>query len=104
MSDHLKVDLSLIRTTGEGLGRIKEALERADATNPGPDVLGPGELAQVMDEFVKNWKIHRDKLVSAVEAHQKMALDSADAYEHTDSELAQELTKHSSPTAGRTAS
>jgi hypothetical protein len=62
-----------------------------------------------MDAFEDNWKIHRGKLVSAVEAHQQMAAQSADAYQHTDSELAHELTKHSSsqqpsPVSGRGAS
>ena len=52
-----------------------------------------------MDDFVDNWRIHRNKLVSSVEAHERMATDSAEAYENTDEELAKELTKHSSPSA-----
>ena len=93
MGDHLKVDLALIRATGAGLGRIKDALHQAEATQPGVEVLGSGELAGAVDEFVDNWKIHRKKLVVSVEAHQKMALDSAEAYENTDEGLAKELTK-----------
>ncbi|MGH3995138.1 MAG: hypothetical protein ACRDSN_22070 [Pseudonocardiaceae bacterium] len=104
MSDHLKVDVALIRSTGEGLGRIKDVLQRADASKLGADVLGSGGIAEVMDEFVDNWKIHRGKLVSSVEAHQKMAIESADAYEQTDTELAKELTKRSSPEGKRKAS
>jgi hypothetical protein len=49
-----------------------------------------------MDDFVDNWKIHRDKLVASVEAHQKMTTDSAEAYESTDTGLAKELTKQNS--------
>ncbi len=52
-----------------------------------------------MDDFVDNWKIHRGKLVASVEAHQKMALDSADAYEDTDEGLAKELTHPGQPPA-----
>ena len=104
MGDHLKVDVALIRATAEGLGQIKNALEHADGRKPGREVLGSGELSQAMDEFVDNWKIHRGKLVSAVEAHQKMATESADAYEHTDTELAKELTEHSPPSGARVAS
>lgn len=96
VGDHLKIDLGLIRATGAGLGHIKDALRHAEATRPGADVLGSGELAAVMGEFVDNWKIHRDKLISAVDAHQKMAIDSAEAYENTDSELAKALTRHGS--------
>ncbi|MGH3865451.1 MAG: hypothetical protein ACRDQ4_04790 [Pseudonocardiaceae bacterium] len=100
LGDHLKVDVALIRATGEGLGRIKEVLQHADASKLGAEVLGSDELSQAMDDFVNNWKIHRDKLVSAVESHQKMATASADAYEHTDTELAKELTQHSSAGSG----
>ncbi len=80
LGDHLAIDLGLIRSTGVGM-------------------LGSGELAGAMDDFVDNWKIHRDKLVASVEAHPKMATDSAEAYESTDEELAKELTKHGSPSA-----
>ncbi len=90
------------------LGRIKDVLQRADATKPGSDVLGVGGISEAMDEFVDNWKIHRGKLVCAVEAHQQMATKSANAYENTDTELAKELTKEltqqSSPGDGRKAS
>ncbi|MGH3693491.1 MAG: hypothetical protein ACRDRX_05755 [Pseudonocardiaceae bacterium] len=91
MGDHLKVDVGLIRSTGEGLGRIKDALQHADAGNPGHQVLGSDKLSDAMGDFVGNWKIHRRKLVEAVEAHQQMALASAEAYTHTDTELAKEL-------------
>ncbi|MGH3871890.1 MAG: hypothetical protein ACRDSR_10325 [Pseudonocardiaceae bacterium] len=104
MGDHLKVDVTLIRTTGRGLGQIKEALQHADAGKPGRGVLGCGKLADAMDEFVDNWKIHRRKLVEAVQAHEQMALASADAYEQTDTGLAKELTKHSAPGQARAAS
>ncbi len=77
MGDHLTIDLGLIRSTGVGM-------------------LGSGELVGAMDDFVDNWKIHRDKLVASVEAHQKMTTDSAEAYESTDTGLAKELTKQSS--------
>ena len=93
MGDHLKIDLALIRATGAGLGRIRDALQHADATKPGAGVLGLGGLAGAMDDFVDNWEIHRKKLVSSVEAHEKMATDSAEAYENTDEGLAKELTK-----------
>lgn len=96
VGDHLKVDLALLRATGVGLGQIKVALQHAEATKPGVGVLGSGELSDAIDEFVDNWRIRRDKLVAAVEAHQKMATDSAEAYESTDTGLANELTKHGS--------
>jgi hypothetical protein len=97
LSDHLKIDVTLIRATGEGLGRIKDVLQHADAAKLDAGVLGSDELSRAMDDFVDNWKIHRGKLVSAVETHQQMAIESADAYEHVDTELAKELTKRSAP-------
>ncbi len=93
MGDHLKIDLWLLRATGAGLGQIKDALQHAEVSKPGVEVLGSGELAGAMDEFVDNWKIHRGRLVSSIEAHQKMAIESAEAYESTDAGLAKELTK-----------
>lgn len=104
LGDHLTVDVALIRATAGGLGVIKDVLQRADASKLGAEVLGSDELSQAMDDFVNNWGIHRGKLVSAVEAHQKMATESADAYEHTDAELAKELTQHSSPVGARVTS
>lgn len=109
VGDHLKIDLGLLRATGAGLGQIKDALQHAEATRPGIEVLGSGELAGAMAEFVDNWRIHRSKLVSSIEAHQKMAIESAEAYENTDTELAKELTTHGSrsgapPGGGRKAS
>ena len=86
----------MLRATGAGLGRIKDALQHAEADKPGVGILGSRYLAEAMDDFVDNWKIHRNKLVSAVEAHQKMAIESAEAYENTDKGLAKELTKHGS--------
>ncbi len=83
-----------------GLGRIKDVLERADATKPSVGVLGVGGISGEMDEFVDNGKIHRGKLVCAVEAHQQMATESANAYENTDTDLAKELTKQSAPGGG----
>ena len=96
MGEHLKVDLGLLRATGAGLGQIRDALQRAEAAKVGVEVLGSGELAGAMDEFVDNWKIHRGRLVSSIEAHQKMAVESAEAYANTDTELAKELTTHGS--------
>jgi hypothetical protein len=104
LGDHLKVDVALIRTTAQRLGAIKDALQHPDASKPGREVLGSDDLSRAMDEFVGNWEVHRDKLVSALEAHQQMAAASADAYEHTDSELATALTQHSSPDGARVAS
>ncbi|MBV9143163.1 MAG: hypothetical protein JO115_19990 [Pseudonocardiales bacterium] len=104
VGDYLKVDVALLRATGAGLGQIKDILQHAQASSPGYQVLGSHELSEVMDDFVSNWEIHRGKLVSAVEAHQQMALQSADAYEHTDSELARALTQHSSPGEARVTS
>lgn len=92
----------MIRATADGLGQIKQALQDAHASNPGEEVLGHGGLAHAMHNFVNNWKIHRGKLSSAVEAHQQMASQSADAYEQTDNELAKDLTKHSSSGTGST--
>lgn len=105
MGDHLTVDVALIRATARGLELIKDALQRhAGAAKLSVEVLGSAELSDAMDEFVDNWEIRRDKLVSAVEAHQKMATASADAYEHTDDELAKALTQHSSSGGAKAAS
>lgn len=51
MGDHLKVDVALIRATAGGLGLVKDALQRADASNPGAGVLGLGGLAEAISGF-----------------------------------------------------
>jgi hypothetical protein len=68
VGDHLRIDLGLIRATGAELGQIRDALQHAEAANPGAGVLGVGGLAE--------------------------------AYESTDTELAKELTRQSSPEHG----
>ena len=36
VGEHLTIDLRLMRATGAGLGRIKDALQHAEATKPSP--------------------------------------------------------------------
>ncbi len=92
MGNHLKVDLGSLRETGAALREIKEALQRAaDAARSDKGVVGSGELAHLLDDFVSNWEIHRSKLISSVEAHEKMAVECADAYEQVDRQLADAL-------------
>jgi len=104
MGDHLKIDLDMLRDTARSLGMIEEVLRRAEADARNErGVLGSGELADAMDDFVSNWKIHRKRLIESIDKHQQAAHDSADAYEDTDRELAKALEGEgsSSPSGGR---
>lgn len=56
-----------------------------------------------MDHFVDNWRLHRERLVSAVQAHATMVNQSVEAYQKTDHNLADALDpdQHGSAGAGR---
>jgi N-acetylglucosamine-6-phosphate deacetylase len=88
VATHVKVDPDLLDQVAGQLGEIASALRSADArAREDRGVLGHGGLASAMAEFVGNWRVHRERLLSSVEAHQKMASHSADAYRRLDDQL-----------------
>ena len=49
--------------------------------------IGSGELAHALHDFGSNWKIHRDKLLDAMDSLAKAATDSAAYFRDTDTQL-----------------
>jgi hypothetical protein len=89
VGSHLKVDLDLLEDTADALEQLRA--EFADASQIADDyrgVLGSGEVADAVDDFVGNWRRHREKLINSIESLETMAEDSARTYREVDSELA----------------
>jgi nucleotide-binding universal stress UspA family protein len=89
VAERLKVDLQLLRETGEALEAIALALRQADANaRVEQGVLSGTELADAVREFADNWRVRRRRLVDAID-HRRMVVDGALAYQRADEDLAE---------------
>ena len=46
------------------------------------------DLIKAMQDFVDNWRIHREKLIDSVDGHQKAISTAADSYDQLDHDQA----------------
>jgi len=92
LAAYVKVDVPLLRQTGQRLGEISATLKRAKAEGQGAAAaMGQPDLARAMQEFEKNWRIHRDQLIEQIDGHQTVVTGAADSYRELDSAQAQAL-------------
>jgi hypothetical protein len=93
MADHVAIDLSLLRETGNRLGRVADALNQAHGTgtNHAQAVTQP-DLTAAIHEFATNWKRHREHLIDKVSGGHKFITGAVGAYDRLDSDLAAGLT------------
>lgn len=105
MADHLRVDLPTLQRTADALSAISGALRTTDdPAGRDRNVLGHPALVGVMEDFTGNWRIHREQLISSVDAHEKMVRAAVQGHQELDRGLAQSLTPDSpqqpAPTGG----
>lgn len=99
-SDHLKVDLTELGSCADALAQLKDEFEHAGERAEGAHhAVGNRHLIDALDDFVKNSKYHRQKLVENLESVQKMAEAGHQTYTEVDCQLATSLTSPS-PSAG----
>ena len=89
---HIKVDVPLLRQTGQKLGEISATLKRAgEEGGHAAAAMAQPDLTKVMKDFEKNWRVHRGQLIEHVDGHQKLVVAAAEAYEQLDREQAKAL-------------
>lgn len=102
VSGQLRVDLGALDRTAHSLAAL-----RAEFANAGHIVtdaeraIGAKPMIDALEDFSTNWKLHREKLLSAMDAVQAMAAQSAATYRQVDDELTRALTDASAGPPGR---
>lgn len=92
----LVVDLNLLETTAGALGLLIEEFTNASKIVTAHEAdIGDATLNSALQSFASDWQVHREKLVSSMQAVYKMATESHKAYISTDDKLAQDLQKGS---------
>lgn len=92
MATHVSVDVPLLRQTGQRLAEISAVLHAAQ-TDGGraAAAMAQRDLTAAMQDFESNWRIHRDQLIENIDAHQKLVVAAADAYQNLDAQMATAL-------------
>lgn len=92
MGDRLRADIDRIRQTADELRRIHDEFDHASSiVRSYRGFLGSGLLADRLDEFSDNWKIHREQLKGSLEKLAGLSKTAADAYDGVDHDLARAL-------------
>ncbi len=100
----LVVDLGLLESTAGALSILIEEFSNASKiVTSYEDVVGEPTLAGALRSFSDDWQVHRQQLLSSMQAVYKMATQSHKAYVATDDSLAKDLRKDTvAPVAGGT--
>lgn len=92
VSSYLKIDLAAVERVAVSLAALRGELDNAkDIANEGRTAVGSPVLGEALEDFATNWRRHRDRLVSSVDAVQAMAGQGAAAYRQVDGELTRAL-------------
>jgi len=90
----LVVNLSLLDSTAGALSMLIEEFQNASQIVKGSQSqIGDQTLINALDDFAGDWEVHRQDLLSSMEAVYQMATKSHKAYIDTDDKLARELRK-----------
>ena len=97
MADHLAIDLGHLEEMSAALGQLSHefgaAIRTVDDTGW---AIGSGQLTDALEDFAGNWRIHRERLLEAIELLQKAAADTASTMRSCDDGLAATFTESAS--------
>lgn len=89
MGSRLEVDTHALRRTARDLAVVRAELTGATAyVGAIADDVGHPGLARRLEQFTNSWRVHRERLVDAMEGLDQVALNAAKTYEEADRELA----------------
>jgi hypothetical protein len=92
LGERLKVDLDRVREVTASLEEIKREFDAAEGITDGyRGSIGSGRLADKLDEFSDNWRIHRKRLTEDLQTFTEWSRAAVDAYKGVDDELAKAL-------------
>jgi hypothetical protein len=90
----LVVDLDLLASTAGALSMLVEEFSNASKiVTSYQGAVGDPTLISALQAFAGDWQVHREDLLSSMEAVYKMATQSRKAYIATDDQLAKDLKK-----------
>lgn len=90
----LVVDLDLLASTAGSLSMLIEEFSSASKiVTSSQGAVGDPTLISALQAFAGDWAVHRQDLLSSMEAVYKMATQSRKAYIATDDQLARDLKK-----------
>jgi hypothetical protein len=88
----LEVDLGLLERTAGSLGMLIEEFDNCSKiVNSAQAAVGEPALVAALDSFAGNWAVHRESLLSSMQAVYQMATGSRKAYIQTDDGLARDI-------------
>jgi hypothetical protein len=88
----LVVDLGLLESTAGALSMLMEEFNNASKiVDDYQGDIGDPRLLSALDDFASNWKVHRQTLLSSMDAVYKMATTSHKAYVNADDKLARDI-------------
>lgn len=88
----LRVDYQLLDQIDASLGRLAAEFGSIEAVQDSYNAaMGSPDIAGAMTGFAENWSIHRKKLVSSMQALQKMTQGTRQGFQGTDDDLSRQL-------------
>src|SRR5207249_4974194 len=94
MADHITIDFAVLEDTSRSLLRLRQEFESArEIADQDAGALGSRDVAHALHDFADDWKLHRQRLVEAMDKLQRAAEDSAKVFCTTDEGLARALDK-----------
>ncbi|GEN80486.1 Rossmann-fold NAD(P)-binding domain-containing protein [Actinotalea fermentans] len=89
MGSRLEVDTHALRRTARDLAVVRAELTGATAyVGAIADDVGHPGLAGRLERFTESWRVHRERLVDAMEGLDQVALKTAETFEQADREIA----------------
>jgi hypothetical protein len=94
----LEVDLGLLERTAGSLSMLIEEFGNCSKiVNSAQASAGDPALVAALDSFAGNWTVHREDLLSSMQAVYKMTTESHRAYIATDDSLARDIRQDGTP-------
>ncbi|WP_122816366.1 hypothetical protein [Nocardioides pantholopis] len=94
MGDRLVADIGRIRSSAYDVRSTSSRFNGASSlVAEYRSDLGSTDLANALDDFASNWKIHRERLCEDLEKFADWAVQAADGYAQADADLAAVLTE-----------
>lgn len=92
MASHLRADLGALDQVAGDLGVLRRQFDSAaDIAGAYDSAVGNPDVVDALHHFATNWKYHREKLSSSMEAIASMARQGHDTYRQVDAQLADSL-------------
>ncbi|WP_194898207.1 hypothetical protein [Catenulispora pinisilvae] len=102
MADHISIDTHMLADMGTALGKLRDDFNNASSIVDGVGGdMGSGDVADALHDFASDWSKKKANVVGELDKLSKGATGAAQAWDGTDSKLADVLTKAMSSGGGK---